>query len=40
MAFPDLLEQYPELAEGIGGKLTANQPLSAVTCSALVVPRS
>ena len=31
MAFPDLLEQYPELAEGIGGKLTANQPLSAVT---------
>ncbi|MGX1495905.1 UDP-N-acetylmuramate dehydrogenase [Roseibium aggregatum] len=31
MTFPDLLEQYPELAEGIRGKLTANQPLSAVT---------
>ncbi|MEP3046272.1 MAG: UDP-N-acetylmuramate dehydrogenase [Roseibium sp.] len=31
MSFPDLLEQYPELAEGIRGRLTANQPLSAVT---------
>lgn len=31
MSFPDLLEQYPALAEGIRGKLTVNQPLSAVT---------
>lgn len=31
MSFPDLLEQYPALAEGIRGKLTLNQPLSAVT---------
>lgn len=31
MSFPDLLQQHPELAEGIRGKLTANQPLSAVT---------
>ncbi|MES0882417.1 UDP-N-acetylmuramate dehydrogenase [Roseibium sp. SCP14] len=31
MSFPDLLEQYPYLAESIRGKLTANQPLSAVT---------
>lgn len=31
MSFPDLLEQYPELADGIRGRLTSNQPLSAVT---------
>lgn len=31
MSFPDLLEIYPDLAEGIRGKLTANQLLSAVT---------
>lgn len=31
MSFPDLLEIHPDLAEGIRGKLTANQPLSAVT---------
>lgn len=31
MSFPDLLEQYPELADGIRGKLTVNQPLSSVT---------
>ncbi len=31
MSFPDLLEQNPDLADGIRGKLTANQPLSAVT---------
>ena len=31
MSFPDLLEQYPQLSEGIRGRLTANQPLSAVT---------
>ncbi|WP_417669925.1 UDP-N-acetylmuramate dehydrogenase [Roseibium sp.] len=31
MSFPDLLELYPNLVEGIRGKLTANQPLSAVT---------
>jgi len=31
MTFPDLLERHPGLAEGIRGKLTANQPLSAVT---------
>jgi len=31
MSFPDLLEQHPDLAVGIRGRLTANQPLSAVT---------
>ena len=31
MEFPDLLDTHPELKEGIRGKLTANQPLSAVT---------
>ncbi|MEP1932823.1 MAG: UDP-N-acetylmuramate dehydrogenase [Roseibium sp.] len=31
MSFPDLLEQYPDLAVGIRGRLTSNQPLSAVT---------
>lgn len=31
MSFPDLLETYPGLGEGIRGKLTANQPMSAVT---------
>ncbi|WP_153768251.1 UDP-N-acetylmuramate dehydrogenase [Labrenzia sp. CE80] len=31
MSFPDLLELHPDLGEGIRGKLTANQPLSAVT---------
>ena len=31
MGFPDLLQQYPDLAEGVRGKLTSNQPLSAVT---------
>ena len=31
MQFPDLLHQHPDLSEGIRGKLTANQPLSAVT---------
>jgi len=31
MGFPDLLEAYPELSEGIRGKLTANQRLSTVT---------
>ncbi|MEP3427212.1 MAG: UDP-N-acetylmuramate dehydrogenase [Roseibium sp.] len=31
MSFPDLLEQYPDLADGIRGRLTSNQPLSAVT---------
>ncbi|MCV0428211.1 MAG: UDP-N-acetylmuramate dehydrogenase [Roseibium sp.] len=31
MQFPDLLEQHPQLSEGIRGKLTPNQPLSAVT---------
>jgi len=31
MGFPDLLEQHPELADGTRGKLTANQPLAAVT---------
>jgi UDP-N-acetylmuramate dehydrogenase len=31
MSFPDLLEQFPELAEGIRGRLTSNQPLSTVT---------
>jgi UDP-N-acetylmuramate dehydrogenase len=27
MSFPDLLEEAPDLAEGIRGKLTPNQPL-------------
>ncbi|PVB61628.1 UDP-N-acetylmuramate dehydrogenase [Labrenzia sp. 011] len=31
MGFPDLLETIPDLGEGIRGRLTANQPLSAVT---------
>lgn len=31
MTFPDLLESCPGLGEGVRGKLTANQPLSAVT---------
>ena len=31
MNFPDLLEIYPDLGEGLRGKLTSNQPLSAVT---------
>ena len=31
MIFPDLLAEFPELAEGIRGRLTAHQPLSAVT---------
>ncbi len=31
MSFPNLLEEYPDLADGIRGKLTPNQPLSAVT---------
>jgi len=31
MDFPDLLEAYPALGEGLRGRLTANQPLSAVT---------
>ncbi|MEM9632199.1 MAG: UDP-N-acetylmuramate dehydrogenase [Pseudomonadota bacterium] len=31
MSFPVLLEKYPQLTEGVRGKLTANQPLSAVT---------
>jgi UDP-N-acetylmuramate dehydrogenase len=31
MSFPNLLEEIPDLAEGIRGKLTPNQPLSAVT---------
>ena len=31
MSFPDLLKQYPDLQAGARGKLTANQPLSAVT---------
>ncbi|POF28720.1 UDP-N-acetylmuramate dehydrogenase [Roseibium marinum] len=31
MGFPDLLETVPDLGEGIRGRLTANQPLSAVT---------
>ena len=31
MSFPILLEEYPDLADGIRGKLTPNQPLSAVT---------
>ncbi|WP_415715992.1 UDP-N-acetylmuramate dehydrogenase [Roseibium sp.] len=31
MTFPDLLAQIPTLSEGIRGRLTANQPLSAVT---------
>ncbi|MET1411593.1 UDP-N-acetylmuramate dehydrogenase [Roseibium sp. HPY-6] len=31
MIYPDLLAEYPDLLEGTRGKLTANQPLSAVT---------
>lgn len=31
MPFPDLLEEIPDLGEGIRGRLTPNQPLSAVT---------
>ncbi|MFN3133084.1 UDP-N-acetylmuramate dehydrogenase [Roseibium sp.] len=31
MSFPNLLEEIPDLAEDIRGKLTPNQPLSAVT---------
>ncbi|WP_299473533.1 UDP-N-acetylmuramate dehydrogenase [uncultured Roseibium sp.] len=31
MSYPDLLAEYPDLLEGIRGKLTPNQPLSAVT---------
>ncbi|MBO0343695.1 UDP-N-acetylmuramate dehydrogenase [Roseibium limicola] len=31
MSFPDLLERYPDLGQGLFGKLVANQPLSAVT---------
>ncbi|WP_395175231.1 UDP-N-acetylmuramate dehydrogenase [Roseibium alexandrii] len=31
MSFPDLLEEVPDLSDGIRGKLTPNQPLSAVT---------
>jgi UDP-N-acetylmuramate dehydrogenase len=31
MSFPNLLEEIPDLADGIRGKLTPNQPLSAVT---------
>lgn len=31
MTFPDLLQDLPELSDGIRGKLTPNQPLSAVT---------
>jgi UDP-N-acetylenolpyruvoylglucosamine reductase len=31
MSFPDLLEEIPDLADGVRGKLTPNQPLSAVT---------
>lgn len=31
MGYPDLLERYPDLVEGIRGRLTANQPLSSVT---------
>jgi UDP-N-acetylmuramate dehydrogenase len=31
MSFPDLLEEVPDLADGVRGKLTPNQPLSAVT---------
>jgi UDP-N-acetylmuramate dehydrogenase len=31
MGFPDLLEKIPGLGEGIRGRLTANQPLAAVT---------
>ncbi|MEM5581847.1 UDP-N-acetylmuramate dehydrogenase [Roseibium sp. AS2] len=31
MSFPDLLERLPQLSEGIRGRLTANQPLAAVT---------
>jgi UDP-N-acetylmuramate dehydrogenase len=31
VSFPDLLERYPDLGEGIRGKLVANQPMSAVS---------
>ncbi|GGB36702.1 UDP-N-acetylenolpyruvoylglucosamine reductase [Roseibium aquae] len=31
MSFPDLLRTYPDLGAGIRGRLTANQPMSAVT---------
>lgn len=31
MSFPDLLKQFPQLAEGTRGRLTANQRLSTVT---------
>ncbi len=31
MSFPNLLEEFPDLADGIRGKLMPNQPLSAVT---------
>lgn len=31
MSFPDLLQLYPELEDGVRGRLTTNQPLSAVT---------
>lgn len=31
MGYPDLLAELPELSQGLRGKLTANQPLSAVT---------
>lgn len=31
MSFPNLLEEVPDLSDGIRGKLTPNQPLSAVT---------
>ncbi|WP_421984108.1 UDP-N-acetylmuramate dehydrogenase [Roseibium sp.] len=31
MRFPDLLEIHPSLGEGVRGKLTSNQPMSAVT---------
>jgi len=31
VSFPDLLEVYPDLREGIRGRLTPHQPMSAVT---------
>ncbi|WP_422037641.1 UDP-N-acetylmuramate dehydrogenase [Roseibium sp.] len=31
MRFPDLLEIHPSLGEGVRGKFTSNQPMSAVT---------
>ena len=31
MSFPNLLEEFPDLADGIRGNLMPNQPLSAVT---------